>query len=307
MRRITSRGLCPLALIVLPALLGAPAHAAATKDNDLVTTLHQADGQFLRGDFKNACKGYLQASEVSKGASVPGWIGLSRCYTQLKQGDKAVAMARKAQAAAVKPEERNDAMDILGEALLHQPDAAARSEAVTVYQDELKGSKDGRGRAGSLAALLATHRDAEAATLLQSMRTVRVGEGQIHSYLCEAADILHRTEGDQPDALNDRLRALDPDAPLVSGGKVKAPVFLRGYEPDLSYTGVSGTAIVPVTVVAVVNPKGNLQDFRAVKWLPMGLDERAINSLTTIVFTPASLNGAPVPACYLTTINIDYR
>ncbi|HEY0557165.1 MAG TPA: hypothetical protein VGG20_23120 [Thermoanaerobaculia bacterium] len=70
----------PLVLIVLPILLGRPAHAA-TPGGDLVTTLHQADGQFLRGDFKNACKGYLQVSELSKGASVPGWIGLSRCYT----------------------------------------------------------------------------------------------------------------------------------------------------------------------------------------------------------------------------------
>ncbi|HEY0557166.1 MAG TPA: hypothetical protein VGG20_23125, partial [Thermoanaerobaculia bacterium] len=177
-------------------------------------------------------------------------------------------MARKAQGAAVKPEERNDAMDALGEALLHQPDAAARSEAATVFQEEMKSSKDGRGRAGSLAALVGVHRDAEATALLQSLRTSRVGEGQIHSYLCEAADILQRTEGEQPDALNDRLRALDPDAPFVPGGKVTAPTFLRGCQPDLSHTGVSGTAIVSVTVAAVVNPKGNLQDFRAVKWLP---------------------------------------
>ena len=307
MRQIPFRRLHSLVLILLPILLGSPAHAAATKDGDLVTTLHQADGQFLRGDFKNACKGYLQVSELSKGASVPGWIGLSRCYTQLKQGDKAVAMARKAQGAAVKPEERNDAMDALGEALLHQPDAAARSEAATVFQEEMKSSKDGRGRAGSLAALVGVHRDAEATALLQSLRTSRVGEGQIHSYLCEAADILQRTEGEQPDALNDRLRALDPDAPFVPGGKVTAPTFLRGYQPDLSHTGVSGTAIVSVTVAAVVNPKGNLQDFRAVKWLPMGLDEKAIDSLTTTVFTPGSLKGAPVPVCYMARLNIDYQ
>ncbi len=293
----------PLALIGLPVLLGRPADAAAP-GNDLGAALQRADGQFLRGDFKNACKEYLRISGLAQGKSAPALIGLSHCYTQLRQEEKAVAMARQARAAAATPEERTEALETLGEALLRQPDAPAKSESATVFQEELAGSKEtDRGRAGLLAALLALHRDADATALLQSMRAGRMGEGTVHSFLCEAADLLQRTGSYPVDALNDQLRALDPDAPFQAGGKVTPPKFIRGYQPFIR-SSIPGTAAA-VTVASVVNPKGSLQDFRVTRYSPLGPE--VVDSLTTLVFTPASLNGAPVPVCYMTTIKIDHQ
>jgi hypothetical protein len=57
-----------------------------------------------------------------------------------------------------------------------------------------------------------------------------------------------------------------------------------------------------VTVAGVVNTKGNLQDFRVTQHSPLAPE--VIDSLTTLVFTPASLNGAPVSVCYMSTIKI---
>ena len=291
------------ALIVLPILLGRPVHAA-TPGGDLGAALEVADGQFLRGDFKNACKEYLRISGLAQGKSAPALIGLSHCYTQLRQEDKAVTMARQARAAAATPEERTEALETLGEALLRQPDAPAKSESAAIFQEELSGSKEtDRGRAGLLASLLALHRDADAAALLNAMRAGRMGEGKVHSFLCEAADLLQRTGNGKVDALNDQLRALDPDAPLQAGGKVMPPKFLRGYQPFIR-SSIPGTGAA-VTVASVVNTKGNLQDFRVTRYSPLGPE--VVDSLTTLVFTPASLNGAPVPVCYLTTIKIDHQ
>lgn len=191
-------------------------------------------------------------------------------------------------------------METLGEALLRQPDAQAKSESAGVFQEELAGSKDDRGRAGLLAALLALRRDADATALLQSMRASRMGEGKVHSFLCEAADLLERTGAGRTDALNDQLRALDPDAPLQAGGKITPPKFLRGYQPEIR-SSVPGTATA-VTVAGAVNTKGNLQDFRVTQYSPLAPE--VIDSLTTLVFTPASLNGAPVSVCYMSTIKI---
>jgi len=145
-----------------PARAEAPADAAAE--------LARAQGFAAQGNSREACRAYQRASELAHGQSSPSLLGLSGCFTQLKEGDKAVAAARQALAVAATPDERTDATTALGLDLLRQPDEAARTEALALFKEQAAGTAKAQGRRGVLLALLSLHRDQEAAEVLRGLR-----------------------------------------------------------------------------------------------------------------------------------------
>ncbi len=79
------------------------------------------------------------------------------------------------------------------------------------------------------------------------------------------------------------------------GGNVSAPVAI--YKPEPAYSEEARKAKYQGTVVLwiIVDAVGNVTDCRVVKPLGMGLDEKAVETVKTWKFKPATRNGTPVP------------
>jgi TonB family protein len=79
------------------------------------------------------------------------------------------------------------------------------------------------------------------------------------------------------------------------GGGVSEPVPI--YKPDPAYSEEARKAKYQGTVVLwiVVDASGAVTDCRVVKPLGLGLDEKAVETVRTWKFKPASRNGTPVP------------
>ncbi len=79
------------------------------------------------------------------------------------------------------------------------------------------------------------------------------------------------------------------------GGDVSMPVPI--YKPEPSYTKKARKKKLQGTVVLwiVVDAQGNVTDERVVKPLGLGLDEKALETVRTWKFKPASRNGVPLP------------
>ena len=79
------------------------------------------------------------------------------------------------------------------------------------------------------------------------------------------------------------------------GGNVSAPIPI--YKPDPPYSEEARKAKYQGTVIVliVIDAQGNVTDSRIVKPLGLGLDEKALETITTWKFKPGMRNGTPVP------------
>jgi TonB family protein len=83
--------------------------------------------------------------------------------------------------------------------------------------------------------------------------------------------------------------------PFSVGGSITAPIPI--YRPEPAYSEEARKAKYQGTVVLiiVVDAQGNVSDARVVKPLGMGLDEKALETVRTWKFKPATRAGVPVP------------
>lgn len=83
--------------------------------------------------------------------------------------------------------------------------------------------------------------------------------------------------------------------PYSVGGSIGAPIPI--YKPDPPYSEEARKAKYQGTVVLwiVVDTQGNVTEIRVVKPLGLGLDEKAVDTVRTWKFKPATRNGIPVP------------
>lgn len=58
-----------------------------------------------------------------------------------------------------------------------------------------------------------------------------------------------------------------------------------------------------VIVEAVIDEQGNVKDIKVLKGLPKGLDEAAVEAVRSWRFTPATMDGTPVPVYYTLTVS----
>ena len=259
------------------------------------------------GHDKEACAAYQHASDLANGQSAPALLGLSGCFTQRKEGAKAVAAARQALTVAATPEERTNATTALGFDLLRQPDEAAWSEALALFKEQAAGPAGpakADGQRGVLVALLFLHRDQEAAELLASLRAAMSAadlQDQIlngFSYPGPADDLEHRID------FSKRAYRLSPDVSLSSGGKVTRPEYRTQTRPVLpdearSHHGYSGSVILE----GIIDTEGKIGKLKVLQGQPLGLTESAMNAVKTWTFKPSTLDGKPVKVWYVLTIN----
>lgn len=297
--------------LALPLLLLVLAAGTARAD-DVARELEKARLLSAGQDFRNACKAYTKANELAHGKSAPSLIGLSDCYTQIKDYDKAVETARQAVAVAASPDERSQAADALGQALLHQPGEKSWTEAAALFKQEMTSSDGARGAGGLFSALHALHRDAEAAELVRSLRNGSPGKDEVQHVLCGldrgGYSSKHPESAQEINAHNEFVRKLDPDAPLQVGGDVTRPKVQPQAPPEMTREAKRHLG-EPFQVIleTIIDPQGRLRSIKVLKGEPWGLTESAENAVRQWTFTPATLDGSPVPVCYVLTVTFQAR
>jgi TonB family protein len=296
-------------LLVVPLLL-IPASGTARADSadskaDVAAELAKARDLSSRGDQQNACKAFQHASELAQGKSAASLLGLSNCYSQVKDAGQAIATARQALAAAATPEERSEATQVLGDALLRQPGEQGAAEALALFKDQVAASGGAQGQRGVLTALLVLHRDQEAAEILADLRKQGKSEDDL-----QGGVLLGIGYPGPPDAkeqlsdFNERLHNLDPETPLRLIGRRSRPQILRMVKPETTeearqHHGFSGTVILE----AIIDKDGKVTDVKVLKSQPFGLSRKAINAVKQWTFKPATLAGKPVRVYYVLTVN----
>ncbi len=282
--------------------------AGTARADDVARELERARQLYAGQDFRNACKAYMKANELAHGKSAPSLIGLSDCYTQVKDRDKAVETARQAVAVAASPDERTQGTEALGRALLNEPDEKSWTEAAALFKQEMTSTGGAQGAGGLFSALRALHRDAEAAELVRSLPNGSPSKDEIHFLLCDMDRVDHPSKNPENDpkfdAHNDFVRKLDPDAPLQVGGKVKRPQIQHQIPPEMPPAARKQRGITfKVIVETIIDTQGRVQNVKVLKGEPWGLTESAVNAVRQWTFSPATLDGSPVPVCYVLIVD----
>ena len=293
------------ALVALLALTLVAGPGRADSKTDAAAELARARDLDSHGDSKNACRAYQHASELAEGKSAASLLGLSKCYSQVKDAKQAIETARQALAAAETPEERSEATQVLGDALLREPGERDAAEALALFKDQVAGSGGAQAQRRVLTALLVLHRDQEAAEILADLRKQGKSEDDLQRGVLFGIGYPGPPDAkEQQSDFNERLHNLDPEAPLRVIGRVSRPQILRQVNPEateeaLKHHGFSGTVIVE----ALIDKDGRLVDVRVVKGLPFGLSEKSVDAVKQWTFKPATLGGKPVKVFYVLTVN----
>lgn len=85
----------------------------------------------------------------------------------------------------------------------------------------------------------------------------------------------------------------------------KWPQLLSKTEPEYSDTARKARHQGTVLLAVIVDSQGNPRDIRVIRGLGLGLDERAMEAVSTWRFRPALLNGRPVSAPI--TVEVNFR
>ncbi|HEY2290778.1 MAG TPA: energy transducer TonB [Thermoanaerobaculia bacterium] len=306
MAQSTRVRLVSLLILLLAMTTLSPAQARADVQADVQAQLEKAQQLYSAGNYRGACKAYQRADELAQGKSSPSLIGLSDClYIQDNDAVKSLVAARQALAVAATPDERTKATEALGLALLRQPGEASWTEAVSLFKGQVDSSGGAEGQGGLLSALLALHRDQEAAEILQSLRKQGLTEDDIQQHVLDTVEYHGPREDTRRfDDFNERLLRLDPNAPLRVGGGVSRPQIIRATKSQMpagarSQLGMNATVIIE----AIIDTQGYVHFVKVLKPQPHGLTEAAVDAVKAWTFHPATLNGKPVAVWYILTVN----
>jgi TonB family protein len=293
------------ALVALLALTLVAGPGRADSKTDAAAELARARDLDSHGDHKNACRAYQHASELAEGKSAASLIGLSNCYSQVKDAERAIATARRALAAAETPAERSEATQVLGDALLREPGERNATEALAMFKDQMAGSGGAQAQRRVLTALLVLHRDQEAAEILADLRKQGKSEDGLQRGVLFGIGYPGPPDAkEQQSDFNERLHNLDPETPLRVIGRLSRPQILHLVKPETTeearqHHGFSGTVIVE----AVIDKDGRVGDIRVLRGQPFGLSEKAMDAVKQWTFKPATLGGKPVKVFYVLTVN----
>ena len=87
------------------------------------------------------------------------------------------------------------------------------------------------------------------------------------------------------------------------GGKVGRPEILQQTKPVMPAEAIKHHGeLRTVTVQTVIDAQGQVRSLKVLKGEPYGLTESAVNAVKAWTFKPSTLDGAPVPVCYVLTV-----
>ena len=97
-------------------------------------------------------------------------------------------------------------------------------------------------------------------------------------------------------------RAKAKAAAVKVGGQVKSPTKIKDVTPVYPQIAKSARVSGAVVIEATIGADGKVIDTRIVRSVPL-LDEAAVDAVRQWEYTPALLNGAPVPVLLTVTVN----
>ena len=102
------------------------------------------------------------------------------------------------------------------------------------------------------------------------------------------------------DAAAAREKALK--AAVRVGGRIKPPTKIKDVKPEYPAIAQSARVGGVVTIEATIGPDGKVIDAKVVRSIPL-LDQAALDAVRQWEYTPALLNGEPVPVLVTVTVN----
>ncbi|MEW5982269.1 MAG: energy transducer TonB [Acidobacteriota bacterium] len=97
-----------------------------------------------------------------------------------------------------------------------------------------------------------------------------------------------------------------PAKPYRLGGGIVPPRPIHQTEPVYPKVAQAGRVQGAVTLEVTISQEGDVTDPRVLKSIPL-LDEAAIDAVKQWKYTPATLNGAPVPVIMTVIVTFSLR
>lgn len=99
----------------------------------------------------------------------------------------------------------------------------------------------------------------------------------------------------------------DGDAPVALDARMTRPETISRVQPRYTESARKAGRQGIVVLQATIDRTGAVTDVRLIKPLGLGLDESAISAVRQWRFTPASMNGRPVPVFFQLTVTFNIR
>ncbi len=303
------RLLLSIALATFPAHgwgAGAPADSGAP---ELEALLKRGESLLQMGDAGEARSAFADADREAAGQSVEALVGLARADLALKNLDRVIASAEKLLALTEEPFWRAYAFNLRGLALvdLAQREEDEQAKIVTGNDRfEIPGkSQVEQAESDFRAVLELSEGRANAARLNLAEALAWLGRpAEARGFLAEYVE-RGATPDSQPHA-QDLMCYLDVCA--AAGVEVAPPPLTpprRISAPMPQYTEIARKARIQGSVVVqtVIDAEGGVRCLRAIKELPLGLTEVALEAVQKWKFEPGKSAGKSVPFRYVVSVN----
>jgi len=189
--------------------------------------------------------------------------------------------------------------------ILHHVGLAARDRASAEPDEEVRAGIIEVGLQAATRALAARKDDAGTmevkSQLLRQKAKLTLDPGEENALLEEAYALWKQaTELRPPGTLPEKMAGGGP--PYRIGGNVTRPEKIAGAPPQYTLEARKARVTGVVILEAVIDEQGNVTDVRVLKGLPDGLDQAAVEAVRTWKFSPAKMDGKPVPVWYTLTV-----
>jgi hypothetical protein len=192
--------------------------------------------------------------------------------------------------------------------------AADLAEAEKLFRELVAagGHAADEGEAGLIAIMLVRGSEGAADANAEIRRLQQSGRGT-DVLLCMAMrDLMHPGAGRvgglaANDEINDRIHAVFPTAPYLVSGRVSKPEELSAPRLKLSEQARQNQLRGSVVMEAVLDREGHVADVLVLKPGPFSLADSATKVVRQSIYSPALLDGKPVPACLQPVVSVDFQ
>jgi TonB family protein len=302
-----------LPLVLLPVLLAAAAP-------DPAAVVKTAWKQLGDRHYRDAVESFRRAEELTGNTCGACQIGLSRAYTGLGKAPEAVEAARKAVTLVKTPEALTQAYNQLGVALLSVP-GADPAEAEAAFRKTLEVAGDAEttklARYNLAEVLLREKRYAD--SIEAARQYLEVDPEGFASNRARATLCMARRADKSPFLTPEEMAEHQVDCQtkkeiLVVGGKdpavtakVSRPEKLFGAVPVYTESARRDKVNGKVILESIIDEDGCVRHLVVCRGLHPDLDRSAMDTISTWVFKPATLEGKPVKIYYVLTVSFSVQ
>lgn len=188
--------------------------------------------------------------------------------------------------------------------ILHRVGLAALDGASAEPDEEVRGRIVEVGLQAATRALAAKE-DAAAmevkSQLLRQKAKLTLDPDEENALREEAYTLWKRATELRPPGTPEKMAGGGP--PYRVGGNVTRPEKIAGRPPEYTIEARKERVTGVVILEAVIDEQGNVKNLKVLKGLHAGLDQAALEAVRSWKFTPARLDGTPVPVYYTLTVS----